>query len=332
MSGQIRLCCIHKSCRYNPLALSDTSAECSNGHAFRFAANSKVPVFQSLDEGESEYSIIDAAAKHDNAFRWLYQTFNTDEKKLRENLVGRLALKPGMKVLIAGAGSCDDLPFIVTALQGRGEVHCQDISSQMLLEGVRRHGNCAGGSAVSLSYSVSDVKSLPFADKTFDAAYHFGGVNVFGDIKQGMAELNRVVVEGGTVLISDEGTAPWLQNTEFGKMMAVNNPLYGSKLPIEELPATVSQAEISWILNGCFYVIEFKSSHKHIEVDLDVPHVGIRGGSIRTRYFGQLEGVSPEIKSKIYAEAQRLNLSRVELLERLLKNGLDAITSVESDA
>ena len=332
MNTTISLRCTHESCAHSSLVFGDMSAKCTNGHTYPYALNTKIPIFQSLVEGESEYSIADAAQKHDNAFKWLYRTFKTDEKSVRQNLVDRLALKPGMKVLIVGAGSCDDLPFIVSALQGKGDVHCQDISAQMLLEGVRRHERCAEGSAVSLSYSVSDVKALPFQNETFDAAYHFGGVNVFGDIAQGLLELNRVVVEGGKILISDEGTAPWLQNTEFGRMMAVNNPLYGSKLPIDSLPPTVAQAKISWILQGCFYIIEFVSSHRDIEVDIDVPHVGIRGGSIRTRYYGQLEGISPEMKARIYEEAQRLKLSRVEFLERLLQSGLANLLPMTSDA
>jgi ubiquinone/menaquinone biosynthesis C-methylase UbiE len=331
MSSQVRLCCIHESCRHIPLTIGSTAAECANGHVFHFAPNTKIPVFQTLSEGASEYSIIDAAIKHDNAFKWLYQTFQTNEKELRQGLVDRLSLRPGMKVLIVGAGSCEDLPFIVSALGGQGEIHCQDISAHMLLEGEKRHGRSVGGTEITLTFSVSDVKSLPFQDQTFDIAYHFGGVNVFGDIRRGLSEINRVVVDGGKVLISDEGIAPWLQNTEFGRMMTANNPLYGSVVPIDSLPDAVTQAEISWILQGCFYVIEFQSSHKQIKVDIDVPHVGTRGGSIRTRYYGVLEGISPEIKTKIYTEAERRNLSRVELLEKLLLQGLDTLPRADTD-
>jgi ubiquinone/menaquinone biosynthesis C-methylase UbiE len=308
------------------------SAECPNGHVFHFSPDGKVPIFQSLAEGESEYSIIDAAIKHDNAFKWLYKTFKTDEKSVRQGLVDRLDLSPGMRVLIVGAGSCEDLPFVAASLNARGEIHCQDISAQMLLEGIKRHKAGVDGEEITLSFSVSDVKSLPFQDQSFDAAYHFGGVNVFGDIRKGLSEINRVVVEGGKILICDEGVAPWLLNSEFGRMMAINNPLYGSMVPMDSLPDTITDAEVSWILQGCFYVIQFRASHKQIEIDVDVPHIGSRGGSIRTRYYGQLEGINPEIKTRIYAEAQRRSISRVEFIEKLLLQGFEQLPKTDSDA
>lgn len=82
--------------------------------------------------------------------------------------------------------------------------------------------------------------------------------------------------------------------------------------------------KLSWELSNCFYVIEFTVSERMPALNIDVPHVGTRGGSIRKRYFGQLEGVDPELRDRIYAEAERAGVSRVEYIESLFRSRLSA--------
>ena len=55
-------------------------------------------------------------------------------------------------------------------------------------------------------------------------------------------------------------------------------------------------------------------------------HQGLRGGSLRTRYYGQLEGVAPDLKEKIYQLAKDEGISRVELLEKFILNGINKCT------
>ena len=54
---------------------------------------------------------------------------------------------------------------------------------------------------------------------------------------------------------------------------------------------------------------------------LDLPHEGWRGGSMRTRYFGQLEGVTPEAKALAREAAAAAGVSVHEWLDRLVKEG-----------
>ena len=68
-------------------------------------------------------------------------------------------------------------------------------------------------------FCVSDATALPFATAAFDAAYHFGGLNLFPDIRRGIAEMTRVVKPGGRVVFGDEGVAPWLVDSQFGKIL-----------------------------------------------------------------------------------------------------------------
>jgi hypothetical protein len=53
-------------------------------------------------------------------------------------------------------------------------------------------------------------------------------------------------------------------------------------------------------------------------MNIDFVHQGRRGGSMRTRYFGQLEGVTPETKNRVIKVAAEKNTSVHEWLEKIL--------------
>lgn len=311
------------TCTRAPLTQGSDGVVCPDGHFFAYAHGTDVPVFASEPEGSNEYSQENAAEFHDNALRWVFNTFQTDEEGLRERLIARIGLMEGERVLITGAGAGNDLPYLVRALGGRGEIYVQDIAKEMLLAGLSRYKSELEETGVTLHFSVSDATNLPFNDGFFDAAYHFGGINLFPDIAKGIAEMNRVVKSGGNVVIGDEGLAPWLVDTELGRMLINNNALYGCTAPLEALPATVRNVKLSWELSNCFYVIEFQASTEPLPIDIDVPHIGKRGGTIRSRYFGRMEGVSPGLRDRIYEEAERLGMSRVAFLESALHAALD---------
>lgn len=311
-------CCPDPACHRAALIAEADGLRCTNGHVFPFASGTDVPVFAEAATGGSEYSVTDAAELHDNALRWLFKTFRTDEATLRRRLIERLDLAPGQSLLVTGAGAGNDLPYLAERMRGRGTIYAQDIARPMLLAGAARHQGTLRDMGIDARFSISDATQLPFADGAFDAAYHFGGINLFPDIGAGITEMNRVVRLGGKIVIADEGLAPWLRNAEIGKQLIANNTLYAYAAPLEHLPETARDAKLSWELHNCFYVIEFVVGDTPLPIDIDVPHVGRRGGSIRTRYFGQLEGVDPQLKEAAYAEAERRGLSRVEFLEELL--------------
>ena len=318
MSPHIIYRCTEAACAHTPLRLGPDGLACPNGHLFPFAPETTVPIFASEPEDSNEYSRENAAEVHDNALRWVFATFHADEESLRERLVARIGLKKGQRILVTGAGAGNDLPYLARALDGHGEIHAQDIAKEMLLAGVKRHGGASYGQDLTLQFSVSDATNLPYADGEFDAAYHFGGINLFPDIAKGIAEMNRVVKPGGKVVVGDEGLAPWMLNTEIGRALVKNNPLYACPVPLDKLPPEVRDARLSWELSHCFYVIEFHASQEPLPIDIDVPHLGKRGGTIRSRYFGQLEGVDPGLRDRVYHEAERRGVSRVAFLEAAL--------------
>jgi SAM-dependent methyltransferase len=317
--------CPSPGCDRTRLEEAPSGLACPNGHVVPFVPGTTVPVFCREPDDANEYASGGSAEKHDNALRWVLQTFHADEAELRRGLVARLQLREGGRALITGAGTGNDLPYLAQALGRSGEIYAQDIAQQMLLAGVERHRADVERTGIKLHFSVSDATNLPFGDGEFDAAYHFGGINLFADVRRGIAEMNRVVKAGGRVVIGDEGVAPWLRSSEIGRMLIRNNALYACEVPLGLLPETVRSPRVSWELCNTFYVIEFSVATDPLPIDIDVPHLGTRGGTVRTRYQGQLEGVDPGLRDLIYAEADRRGQSRVEYLESLLRRALSEL-------
>ena len=319
MVEDIPFSCPEKGCAHSLLLANERGLYCQNGHFFEYAEGTLIPIFSRTAEDKNEYTQACAAEIYDNALSWLFATFKTDEATLRKNLLFRLNVKKGDSVLVTGAGTGSDLPYLALLLQGEGIIHAQDISAQMLTAGALRHKAALSSAGVKAHFSVGDATQLPYGDGLFDAAYHFGGINLYSDIKLGIMEMVRVVKPGGRIVIGDEGLAPWLKTTEFGKILIKNNQLYEYDPPLTLLPETAVDVKLSWELSNCFYVIEFVNAKDKLQVNMDVPHKGRRGGSLRTRYFGQLEGVAPDLRDAFYADAEKRGISRVEYIETALR-------------
>jgi SAM-dependent methyltransferase len=248
-----------------------------------------------------------------NFLNWLFQTFGEDEPSFRRGHVAKLNLAKGSRVLVTGCGLGDDIPAVVEAIGPDGEIFAQDLSSQMVVAASKLVASAAAAGKVH--FSISDAVSLPFSDDYFDGALHFGGINLFDDIRLAISEMNRVVKPGGRVVFGDEGVAPWLKDEEYGRIAITNNGLWKAEPPIGLLPHNAADVALSWVLGNCFYVIGFTVSDKPPFMNMDVPHKGGRGGSMRTRYFGQLEGVSEDSKRFVLTDAKRQGISVHDWLE-----------------
>ncbi|HEX4183824.1 MAG TPA: methyltransferase domain-containing protein [Caulobacteraceae bacterium] len=264
------------------------------------------------------YNTEAATATYRNFLDWLFATFRQDEGSFRRMLVGRLRPSAGDRVLVTGCGLGDDIPAILEAIGPDGEVQAQDISQTMVQEAAECWRRERPDQARQVYFSTGDALRLPFADDAFDAAFHFGGINLFDDIGKGIEEMNRVVRPGGRVAISDEGVGPWLRNTEYGRMVITNNRLWAHPAPIDHLPPTVADVAVTWVLGNCFWIIDFTVTDALPAIDARVPHKGWRGGSMWTRHLGQLEGVTPETRAKVQEAAAAAGLSVHDWLETVL--------------
>lgn len=262
------------------------------------------------------YNSANSVEIYRNFLDWLFQTFGVQEQEFRVEILSHLKLSAGMKVLITGCGLGEDIPIVRKAVGSEGEVHAQDISKAMVLESARNNPQ------PNTLFTISNANCLPYASGYFDAVFHFGGINLFGDTRKAIAELDRVCKKGGKVVFGDEGVAAHLRSTQYFDVAVCNNKLWAAEPPMELLPHGALDVQLTYILGNCFYVIGFTSGEGFPYMNIDIPHKGTRGGTARTRYFGQLEGVSAETKAKVYAKARELNVSVHELLEDILRSKL----------
>lgn len=268
------------------------------------------------------YDTETATNVYRNFLDWLFATFNEDEARFRFGMISRLRLQPGQSVLVTGCGLGDDIEPILDAVGPAGAVFAQDLSPVMIAAAVARWVAVAPERVGQIRFSAGNALRLPFADQVFDAAYHFGGINLFDSMRQGIAEMARVVRPGGRVVISDEGVAPWLRETDYAKMVITNNQLWACEAPIALLPTTAADASLSWVLGNCFWVIEFEVAQQMPQLDPNIPHKGRRGGTMWTRHLGQTEGLTPETKRKVEAAAAASGLSIHEWLEKAIGQNL----------
>ena len=293
------------------------TAELVSETGIRYSVCKGIPWFlplHRLSEGERvTQADYDESAEHkyDAAVDWLFRSFYEDEEKIREQMLDLLHLNPESRVLEIGSGTGRDSFRIARRLSEKGEFFVQDLSGQMVWKTRNRleREKKDRGLKPTINYFASTARFLPFRDKFFDAVFHFGGFNNFSEPRATLAEMTRVVKKGGRVVFGDESLPPWLAGTEFGEMIITNNPLFRHRVPLEHLPVHARQVTLRWILGGCFYLIDFNVEDGPPPLDMDLPHKGWRGGTLRTRYYGQLEGVTPEAREMALTAAKKEGLS-----------------------
>jgi ubiquinone/menaquinone biosynthesis C-methylase UbiE len=232
----------------------------------------------------------DNAAVYDDFLPMTFDTFGVDENVERKKMIDLLKIKKDHKVLEVGCGTGRDSEKIASELGESGELFLQDISYEILKIAVEKFSERKF--QPKIEFALANGYYLPFKDNYFDSAFHFGGLNTFGDIKQAFQEMIRVVKPGGRIVVGDENMPQWLRDTEFGKVLMNSNPHYKYDLPLEYLPVEARNVRIDWIIGGVFYVISFDVAENEPTANIDFEIPGIRGGTHRTRYYGHTEGVT----------------------------------------
>jgi len=264
------------------LAGAEGPLRCPSGHEFPvFDGIASVVYPETLLPTDAEFQekYDKSAARYDEGSEWLFNAFRVAETDVRESLVDLLEVEPGARVLETGSGTGRDSLVILERICPDGELYAVDISIGMLelartkLESYSRE----------TEYVHANASYLPFADDAFDAAFHFGGINMFGDISRALAEMNRVVRVGGKVVVGDEGVAPWLKAQLYGRVLVNANPLYAHSPPLDALPETATDVRLQWILGAAFYVVDFRVGAEEPFVDVDLPIPG-KGDTLRSRY------------------------------------------------
>ena len=269
-------------------------------------------------------------ARVDDYDRYLHLTFEKfgeSEDAVRDFMTGRLNLKPDDRVLEVGCGTGRDSVHIARRIP-RGSLFCQDLSPKMVAAARERLKD----SAAAVEFSVASASYLPFEDKSFGAVYQFGGVGEFGDVARFFREAVRVTNVGGRIVVGDESMPPWLRDTEFAKVLTFTNPQYDAPLPLQHLPLEARDVHLQWVIGATFYLLDFTVGEGPPKADLDFPIPGPRGGTLRTRYYGQLEGVTPEAKALAHKARDRANVSMHDWLEKTVRDAARAQLGEEPES
>jgi ubiquinone/menaquinone biosynthesis C-methylase UbiE/uncharacterized protein YbaR (Trm112 family) len=256
---------------------------------------------------------------YDKNLHLTFQTHREDEQKVRNMFVDILELKPSYRVLEISCGTGRDSEIIARRLGPEGQLCLQDIASAMLRQCRKR----LTGLTVPTSFCLSNACYLPYPDDYFDAVYSFGGLGEFSDIARSLAEMVRVSKVGAKIVVGDESIPPWLRKTEFAKILITTNPQFMADVPLAEMPVEAREVRLRWVIGGVFYLIDFKAGEGEPVGDFDFDIPGPRGGTYRTRYLGQLEGVSPATKQLAEQAREKRGLSMHRWLDDVVRQAAE---------
>jgi ubiquinone/menaquinone biosynthesis C-methylase UbiE len=245
-----------------------------------------------------------------------FQTFGQSNENVRNKITSKLNLKPDYKVLEIGGGDGRGAEYILRQLSQDSEFYFQELSPSFLNQAIKRLANYRG----RINFSLANASYLSFPDNYFDAAHHFGGISTFAEKERCLKELCRVVKPGGKIVIGDEGIGPWLKETQMAKIMINSNPLIGIEVPISSLPVEAREVCVEWIMLGAFYIIDFKVGEGEPVANYQVRIPSDRGGTHWSRYYGNLEGVSDDVKRMAHEARRKAGMSMFDWLEMVIKS------------
>ena len=262
--------------------------------------------------------------EYDKYLPLTFKTHNENEQEVRNSFIDCLGISRGNRVLDVACGTGSDSEIIAQRLGEEGELFMLDIAPLMVERCVERLKKYK----LKKEFCTSNAVFLPYPDKYFDAVYSFGGLGEFSDIKRSLAEMVRVTKLGGKIVVGDESMPPWLKDTEFAKILITTNPQFKARLPLEDIPVEAREVSIKWVIGGVFYLIDFRVGAGEPTGNFDFEIPGPRGGTYRTRYEGQLEGVTREAKELAYKATGKKGVSMHKWLDDVIKkaalNDLDS--------
>jgi ubiquinone/menaquinone biosynthesis C-methylase UbiE len=267
-----------------------------------------------LDEKQIKKDYDNFSENYDKWINWMFKSFRENEKKTRNKIINKLKIKKNFKILEIGCGTGRDTIFLEKKIGSKGKLFVQDISEKMINILLKKFKNNK-----KIIPFVSNSDQLPFKENFFDVIYNFGSFNEFLNPRKVLLEFNRVLKKDGKVLIGDENIAPWLKETTYAKIIENNNNIFERDfIPLKYLPDNSEDVNLSWEIGKCFYIITYKKGKNGPILDLDLKHDSLRGGSLRTRYYGKIEGVDPELKEKFYKCVRKNKNNVSSILESLI--------------
>lgn len=120
------------------------------------------------------------------------------DQSWRERAADRARLEPGQKALDLCCGTGDLALALADRVGSDGEVTGADFSRPML---DLAEGKAAARGAGQVRFEWADALELPYEDGVFDALTIGFGARNLADLDRGLAEMHRVLADGGRLAI-----------------------------------------------------------------------------------------------------------------------------------
>jgi len=149
----------------------------------------------------------------------------------RRALYRSLRPQPGARILDAGCGTGMDVATLAARVQPGGSVLGLDRSERMVALARERHGRVPG-----VSFSVGNVRAIPFPDAHFDAAFAMRTIQYLDDPLAAIRELVRVTKLGGRVAVVEGAMSvmdlpmPELADRIMGQQWGVRSHSFAAEL------------------------------------------------------------------------------------------------------
>lgn len=205
------------------------------------------------------YTLAGDDEKMNRLYEWLAPFYDTSERILgriltgvdmqqgRNKIVDLLQLKLGMRLLEVSPGPGVFHPILRQKLGDKAEIAAIDLSCNMLRQCQKRHA------LDRVELIQANAQHLPFADGSFDALFHFGGVNLFNDPERALREFVRVVRKDGIVAWGDEQMSKDFSHPIGRRILPYLNP--GFKKTPPKLPVGVTKVNSHVVYGGLGYLV-----------------------------------------------------------------------------
>ena len=126
-----------------------------------------------------------------------WQTFENDAQKLSDHLVELAKISSGSKVLDMATGIGEPAITAAKKVSNGGHVLATDISPQMLATAKQRAASLGLQDVIEFKEGDAETISLPIS--TFDAALCRWGLIYLPDVKAGLSNIHKSLVNGGRI-------------------------------------------------------------------------------------------------------------------------------------
>jgi ubiquinone/menaquinone biosynthesis C-methylase UbiE len=200
-------------------------------------------------------------ARWNRFYEWFAPFYDANERLLgrafsgvdvvdaRRRIVEGLAIDPGCTLLEVCTGPGVYQPLLARAVAANGRLAALDLSFAML----RR---CAQRTREQVPRPLlvqANGATLPFADATFDAVFHVGGIKLFSMPDRGVQECARVLRTGGRLFLGDEGFAPTIAARDWRRRILPRvNPGFLREPPA--IPAGLALRKQEWVYGGLMFL------------------------------------------------------------------------------